>query len=259
MTDHDDKGLGRRVPNDWLHTTRYPLRAVAPETVATVEQVIRLPRGARPWYDQGDRNGCVGACLSQLSSVNNSSPYGFRRYDWRWLWDRAKEIDPWGDTNPGDNNGTALSAGFDVLRRVGHVRVFRGEGKPPDPEEGVAENRWARSVDEIRTALAAGIVVAAGTNWYRQMGEPEERERGEWWVKDGDLGMLNGGHAYLLAGASDRRQALFTPNSWGADWPMQGEPGAWIPYRVFERLLSEDGEAGVVTDRPGAVGLGGTP
>jgi hypothetical protein len=43
---------------------------------------------------------------------------------------------------------------------------------------------------------------------------------------------------------SDRRQAVRLVNTWGLSYPY-----VWIPYRVVDRLIDEDGEAALVTDR----------
>jgi hypothetical protein len=77
-----------------------------------------------------------------------------RYYDARWLWNEVKEIDEWPETTPDDNYGTSVRAAMDVLRTLGHVHILRGEAKPAAPEEGSLENRWATTVDEIRTCVA---------------------------------------------------------------------------------------------------------
>ena len=114
-------GLGRRVPSDWEHVSKYPLRAVQPETVQTVERILYRP--TKPWrefYNQGQEGACVGFGSSEMMSILNH-----RRYDARWLWNEAKKIDEWPDTNPGDDNGTSVRAAMDVLRTEGHIREGR--------------------------------------------------------------------------------------------------------------------------------------
>lgn len=103
---------------------------------------------------------------------------------------------------------------MDVLRTSGHSRIFRGASRGPDPAEGILTNRWATTVDEIRTSIASGAPVVLGCNWY-----------------------VRSGHAVCM-------QAVGFVNSWGERYPL-----AMLPYETLARLLDEDGEATLVTDR----------
>lgn len=185
-------GLGRRVPTDWAHTDRYPLTAATAPTkpvpvvigvawysdfdrpvrdrdgtywigrrqdLGTVRGghcVCLLPAGvtdpASWWvfYDQGSEGACVGFGSSRCMSLLNR-----KRYAARWLWDEAKKIDEWPDTNPGDDNGTSVRAAMDVLRGQGHRAVRNGHQALAKPSEGIAANRWATSVDDALKALGA--------------------------------------------------------------------------------------------------------
>lgn len=157
------------------------------------------------FYNQGDEGACVGfGCSRMMSQLNR------RRYDARWLWDMAKSVDPWPETNPGDDEGTSVHAGLDVLRGRGHVpwsSTYTGrtwqdrDAEEPVFAEGVTANRWATSVDQIRAVLQSPL--------------------------------------------NDRLQAVPFLNSWGRNYPHV----TWMPYAVLERLLGEDGEATLVTDR----------
>lgn len=264
--------LGRRTPTIWTHVERYPYAALRPKTVASVDKVLKLPS----WHlthDQGQEGSCVGhagvleravtnRAQNRLASLLNPE----RRYDPLWAWDRAKEIDPFPDTNPGDDNGTLVSSFYDVARDLGMrrisvdgVRIDPTTGRPivvdpapvePKLEEGVAATRWATSVDEIRTAIASRTAVTIGVNWYSDFDQPEPRfgrkAEPEFWIgqDSNTLGHLRGGHAVLLYGASDKREAFRLKNSWGTSYPL-----VWLPYKTMERLLEEWGEAALVTDR----------
>jgi hypothetical protein len=102
------------------------------------------------FYNQGNEGACVGFGSSRMMSLLNR-----KRYDARWLWDRAKETDEWPDTNPGDDNGTSVRAAMDILRARGHV-IFKagrsGDGYPL-AAEGIAANRWATKVEQVNFAL----------------------------------------------------------------------------------------------------------
>jgi hypothetical protein len=231
-------GLGRRTPPDFAHVDKYPARAVL-RPVDHVERTLRLPQWHWTW-DQGSEGACVGYGSSMMMSLLNA-----RRYDPRWLWDQAKLIDDWPETNPGDNNGTSVRAACDVLRTQGHVRVLAGKPRPVSSADGIAANRWATTVDEIRASIAAGVPVAIGVDWLQNFDRPVSEGR-DWWI--GRAGWestpVRGGHCVCLYGASDRRQALRVKNSWGRGYPL-----VWLPYEAMERLLARDGEACLVSDR----------
>ena len=106
-----------------------------------------------------------------------------RRYDPIDLWNEAKKIDEWDDTNPGDDNGTSVRAAYDIAREKGLCRVtfmrMGSDGVPVpfrprsrDRAEGIERNRWARTTDEVRTAIAKGVPVAIGVNWYTNFDRP---------------------------------------------------------------------------------------
>jgi hypothetical protein len=221
-------GLGRRVPPDWEHVDRYPLTASTTPTVPTPVAIgvnwyeefdrpykdgsiwrVDAPaahsksRGghcvalkqrhavdATGWYDfynQGSEGACVGFGCSRVMSLLNR-----KRYDARWLWDEAKKVDEWPETNPGDDNGTSVRAGLNVLKRRGHV--VWGRGDYPILAEGISAYRWIRSVDDLLAVLGyAGLGYADVVNsWGR--GYPhltrfpaEALER--LWKEDGEFGV----------------------------------------------------------------------
>jgi hypothetical protein len=100
------------------------------------------------------------------------------------------------------------------------------------------------NVDEIRTAIASGNPVTLGINWYVEMDDPV-KVGSDWWIaKDKKLTTIRGGHAICCYGASDRRQAFKLVNSWGLAFPT-----VWIPYEVVQRLINEEGEGCLISDR----------
>jgi hypothetical protein len=184
--------LGRRTPTDDDHVRKYPLTVASlpqlpvpvvlgvawyedfdhpgPVTLPGIRNAYMIgadfrnlgrirgghcvcirPSGMRdltPWwmfYDQGSEGACVGFGSSRAMTLLNR-----RRYDARWLYHEAQKIDEW----PGeDYEGTSVRAGMDILREVGHRRIRGRNTEAADPAEGIAANRWATSVDEVRTCL----------------------------------------------------------------------------------------------------------
>ncbi len=108
---------------------------------------------------------------------------------------------------------------------------------------GISAYRWAVNHDEIRAAVFAGLAVAIGINWYNAFWAPYIMN-GERWIDIPTGNKIAGGHCICIYRMSDRRQAFSLMNSWGADYPP-----VWLGYETMDRLLNEDGEAMVISDR----------
>jgi hypothetical protein len=239
--------LGRRVPPDWRHYELYPLTALTLDEVkpgplvggfnwysnfdAPVKDsrgdywigkgtlgrargghcICLKPAGVRDvfawwdFYDQGREGACVGFGSSRAMSLINR-----KRYQARWLWDRAKEIDFWPETNPGDDEGTSVRAAMQILRAKGHVKW---DWRRSPATDGSAESR---------ATLAA--LPAEGIAAYR-------------WISDVQ-------DALEVLGQPDR-DAVPILNSWGRDYPHI----VYMPADTLQRLIDEDGELAAVTDR----------
>jgi hypothetical protein len=133
-----------------------------------------------------------------------------KRYDARWLWDWAKATDEWTQTNPGDDEGTSVRAACDILRSRGHVAWS-------DAYKG----RSYKQRDKEEPASGEGIGV------YR-------------WAKTVDEV-----HNILKSPANDAVGAVRILNSWGRGYPHR----VWMPDETLQRLIDEDGEVALVTDR----------
>lgn len=248
MTPVLNLGLGRREPPDMAHVEKYPLTLAttpAPPTPVAIginwytdfDSPVRdisgqywlAPKGIKgsirgghctclkpdnikdavawwDFYNQGAEGACVGFGSSRLMSLTHGI-----EFDPRWLWDQAKIIDPFPDTNPGDDNGTLVRSAMDVLRLQGHVAwssaaaaadadYTQRDALPADPAYKIKTVRWATTVDEMRVCLSS-----------------------PW---------------------NDHMQAFRMLNSWGRSFPH----GVWLPYTVMERLLGEGAEVALVTE-----------
>lgn len=246
-----ERVLDRRVPTDFSHVSEFPGSALRKlqKTVANVEKRFTFPTRYTSIYDQGNEGACVGFGESILMSILNR-----KLYDAMWLYREAQIVDEWTDTPP--EEGTSLSAGFDVLRDKGHRRLWGGKSRPPEIDEGIVKvNRWLTTVDEMRTAISEGMPVVFGIYWYNAFYTPQFKKgaRGarEAWIapKDSDprWGGIAGGHCICGVGASDARQAIELANSWGVSYGVKGR--IWIPYESVSRLMTEQGECAIVTDR----------
>lgn len=168
-----------------------------------------------PVLDQGAYPHCVGFAWRQwLSSALLKTKTGPSP---TFIYSEAQKIDEW----PGENYaGTSVRAGAKILQSIGHVDNYF----------------WAWDATTIKNWILGGNgTVVVGTLWYEDMFSPD---------KQGFLkpsGPDVGGHAYLLVGFSQDRNAFRMINSWGRAWGDSGR--AWISFNDMQLLISQDGEA----------------
>jgi len=236
-------GLGRRRSIDAIPFRR--MAASAQTTLLgstfTVNRRLDLPRQYLAKYDQGKEGACVGFAWSWAMSILNHHFYAARK-----LYLEAQFIDPWFDTPP--EEGTSTIAAAQILQKQGHWRFVRGITWPLAFGEGISEFRSAATVDEVRAGIALGVPVVLGINWYSNFDSPVWGDFGaggnRWWIGRGELGNVRGGHAICCFGARDDIHAIALVNSWGANYPI-----VYMPYGTLQRLLNEDGDATIPTDR----------
>lgn len=236
---HDtDPRLGRRIPQDWEHVSRYGITMETLPTVATPVVIgvnwyksfyNPIKKDGRFWIGLDSKNlgtlmgghcvcikplhvsdpltwwryydqGQEGACVG-FGSSRAMSLIERVRFDARWLYHEAQMVDAWADTPP--EEGTSVRAAFDILRSKGHIHVKRGNVSDltPDLKYGISVNRWARTVDEIVACLDSPKLYDIG-------GVP------------------------IL-------------NSWGTYYPHI----VYMPFETLQRLLDEYGEATLMVPR----------
>lgn len=250
--DPDDPRLGRLIPDDWEHVEKYPLTALPAEQRPTKGPVVIgvnwytefdnperdeksgeyfVARGGAGSLTQIRGGHCV--CLEPGGEPDPEEWWGFydqgaegacvgfgwsrcmsilnqELYAARWLWDRGKETDEWPDTKPGDDNGTSVRAAGDVLSKMGHVD-WKDEYADDDYTE--REGYRADAADGVRRF-----------RWARSVDDV---------------------HRALGNERADELGAVPFLNSWGRGYPHR----TWMPDDVLERLMQEQGEVAVPTDR----------
>jgi hypothetical protein len=251
--DPDDPRLGRFIPDDWGHLENYPLAALPdderptrvpvvigvnwysefddpePDSETNERWVARggadsltqirgghcvcLEPGGEPdteaWWDFYDQ-GQEGACVGFGWSRCMSILNQGQLYTARWLWDRSKEGDQWPETNPGDNNGTSVRSAGDVLSDAGHVSWDDSHADDDHTER-----------DDYKPDPGQGI---QHFRWAQSVEEV---------------------HSVLGNERADELGAVPFLNSWGRDYPQR----TWMPDDVLERLMEEQGEVAIPTDR----------
>lgn len=247
--DPDDNRLGRFIPDDWEHVEKYPLTAEARPTKRPVVigvnwysefddpevdeasgehfvarggadslteirggHCVCLEPGGEPDPDEWWEfydQGAEGACVG-FGWSRCMSILNNELYTARWLWDRSKEIDQWPETNPGDDNGTSVRSAGDILAKPGHVDWNEEHADDDATERSTYEPARNNGIRRFRWARSVADV-------HRVLSNPRADELG----------------------------AVPFLNSWGTGYPHR----TWMPDDVLDRLMKEDGEVAVPTDR----------
>jgi hypothetical protein len=204
-------GFGRLIAPD-QRDKQYPMRKLL--------RRIELPK-SRMWQsrrgfvlDQGNVGACVGfswagflEAAPWMHQMTNED--GLRFYH------LAQDNDEWAGNA---YEGSSVRGGAKALQILGLI-------------EGTYV--WAQKEQDVWDFVRGRSPVVAGTTWLTGMFAPDAK------------GYLNltggeeGGHAWLILGANDKRQAYRMQNSWGIGWGEQGR--AWIRREDFKVLLEELG------------------
>ncbi len=251
-SDPADPRLGRFIPDDWRHVERYPLTALSeddrPSRAPVVIGVNWYSAFDTPEQDEtsgeffiakagvkklGRIRGGHCVCLEPGGTPDTDAYYAFydqgkegacvgfgwsrcmsifngSEYAARWLWDSAKKRDEWPETNPGDDNGTSVRAAAEVLKETGHV-LWDDSYKSDDWE---AREKYAPEAKQ-------------GIKAFR-------------WAKS-----VDDVHSVLANPRADELGAVPLLNSWGPGYPHR----TYLPDEVLAKLIDEEGEIGVPTDR----------
>jgi len=248
----EDDRLGRFIPDDWGHVEKYPLAALAAEARPARVPVVIGVNWYAEFYDP-ERDEATGEYFVARSGASSLTRirgghcvclepggepdpeawwefydqgregacvgFGWSRcmsilnqelYAARWLWDQSKKRDQWPETNPGDDDGTSVRAAAEVLAELGHVGWQGGYAD----DDHVERDTYAPVPDY-------GI---SRFRWARSVDEV---------------------HAVLGNDRADELGAVPILNSWGRGYPHR----TWLPDDVLERLMDEQGEVAIPTDR----------
>lgn len=187
--------------------------------------------------DQGPEGACTGFSATMEAAARPKPVFGdpckhsFTYVEkarlnsiGRAIYKRAQELDKW----PGeDYEGSSVLAAAKAGREVGWWQEYRWALGP---------GADAAADDVMRTVGRFGPVMM-GSWWWSGM------------MKADDSGFLHatgqrlGGHAYLLTRYNAKRNAVWTPNSWG------GSGQGWLSRADLTTLLAEGGEGCVPVGR----------
>ncbi len=208
------------------------------------EEVDLAPKFPTPG-DQGQQSSCT----AWATGYAMRSYYEGRRRNWRfttpsqiispaYIYNRLHDFRGACDT------GTAISDALDLLKTAGapplsaYPYVENDCTRPvsSDQERVGSEfriNGWSavdnKRLDDAKGQLARGHPVVFGMD----VSEGFENLVGRT-VYDDTASPRTGGHAMVLVGYSERRQAFKVMNSWGTGW---GDGGfGWVSYRAVREL-----------------------
>lgn len=98
--------------------------------------------------------------------------------------------------------------------------------------------RLNNQLNELKTCLSEGFPFVMGISVYDSFEAPDVAKNGIV-PMPGDSEQPIGGHALMVVGYNDQRQAFLVRNSWGISWGLEGY--CWIPYEYTTdpRLCSD--------------------
>lgn len=207
-------------PNHDPRSREYGIRRLA---IAAPTKPVWWAGG--PVLDQGAEGACAGFAAAGEAAASPIRVKGITdRYAFDW-YARAKQLDEF----PGvDYEGTSINATMKVGRERGLWAAYH----------------WAFGVEDVKRALLTGPVVI-GIPWYESMYETRP---------DGSVvigGELVGGHALLVTGWAPSYGRIGETFRWRNSWSKSYGKGGngYIHARDLARLLEQDGEAAVATQR----------
>lgn len=178
-----------------------------------------------PILDQGELRSCTGNALAQLL---NTSKFAASRPRRRYLnqnaavdlYSVATDLDGFEGTYPPIDTGSSGLAVCKAGVRLGYLTSYQ----------------HSFGFDHFADTLVLQPVIV-GTNWYRDMSDPD---------RDGFVeprGGVDDEHEYLALGINRAEEYVELVNSWSDQWGDRGRFRMTFPH--FRRLLAEGGDVTV--------------
>lgn len=216
---------------------------------AAADLSLKMP----PAGNQGKQNSCVGWAVA----------YGTKSYQ-----EKLEENVPfmngpnlntqavfspafiYNQINNGQDGGSLFPDALNVVSQQGAVKwadmpyTDRDYLKRPNQTQVQKAKRykidfWRRvnvsDVKEVKAQVNAGYPVVIGAQI--DQGFQNGGNGGKDYTWKTQVGNSLGGHAMVVAGYSDARQAFKILNSWGQDWGTKGY--CWISYSLFPKVVLE--------------------
>jgi hypothetical protein len=250
-----EKSLGQEKATGLILATEQQLRGIpladAPFSGDQLPQNVDLSNEMPPPGDQGHQNSCVAWTIAYgLKSFQERAEERWRIADPSGSIDKQHVFSPafiYNQINGGRDGGSLFTDALNLLSDSGVAPLSE---MPYDPNDFTSRptaqardiarkyciNTWRRvniqDVKEVKAQLNAGLPVIIGAtvdDGFMRL------RRGDKWKSV--QGVQRGGHAMLLVGYSDDKQAFRVMNSWGTAWSDGGF--GWIDYEFARRVVSE--------------------
>jgi hypothetical protein len=221
-------------PRDWPIRSLLNVAAIVP--VLPEKHLDRvLSKSLKDRFDQGNTNSCVGQSTGLIKRVQERRDlHRDLKIDPVAIWMESKLND--GIGRPEDNRGTFIRTALDRLLLSAPVTAGWS------PRLRIASYFRIQTLDEAKAAIFAVGPIVVGSTWFEEWFDPEP---------DGMLpkGRKDvGGHAFVLYGWDNEREAFRAANSWGTGWGDHGD--FWIPFDVWGDALDEAWKAVDAIDVP---------
>lgn len=199
--------------------------------------------------DQGSQNSCVGwAVAYALKSYQEQIEVGWRLHTELGQPDPSRVFSPsfiYNQINNGRDGGAYFVDAFAVLSQQGAALwsempyTAYNVAVPENTREHARQYRidtWRRvnvqDIRELKAQLNAGFPIVIGASVDEGF---ISLRRGQVWRSM--LGSSRGGHAMVVVGYDDARNAFRLINSWGREWGDEGY--AWVDYDFFRQVVQE--------------------
>lgn len=226
--------LGRREPTDWKHVDKYPLTADTTPTVPTAVVLgvnwysgfdTPVLAGGRYWIKRTDLGTIRGGHAVCIKPAYRTDPLG-----WWDFYNQGREGSCVGfacSRLSSLHNRTRYAARW-LYQEAQKIDEWPGESYDGTSVRAGFEMLRSRGHRTLLNNVTGEEKPAAGISEYRWATSVEQV------------------HASIQMPLAITLGAIPLLNSWGRDYPHI----TWMPDEVLARLLAEDGEAGLVTDRP---------
>jgi len=201
-----------------------------------------------PIYDQGNLNSCTANAICAAYEYDQikqgeKDPFMPSRL---FVYYNEREVE--GTVNK--DGGAMIIDGMNSINRVGvchellwPYEVDKCTVKPTDDcyeeakkHRSIKYKKVDQTKDQIKQCLIEGYPIVFGFAVYPSFMTPEVRKTGIMPMPKPDEESI-GGHAVVLVGIDDEKQAALVRNSWGPNWGLNGY--FWMPYK----FLLDDNQA----------------
>lgn len=224
--------------------------AATPFSGATLPKKVDLSANMPPPGNQGNQNSCVGWSTAYALKSYQEKIEEKRNYLPNGKMDPKTVFSPafiYNQINNGRDGGSSFIDALNVLSEQGAVSLAdmpysdRNFTNSPPGHLAPKARRYRidywrqvniRDLKEVKAQLNAGYPVLIGAMIDEGF---VKAKAGHVWKKS--VGQTLGGHAMVLVGYDDARQAVKLINSWGANWGDKGF--GWVDYKFFPQVVRE--------------------